>query len=111
MVVVPLSKPAENTSQAPPARSANEFDWLRYAAAGALAAGGALLVTGYRRAGLIAAASGAALAMLDQREIVNAWWDVLPKCLEEVQTMLGHAQATVQDLSLQGERLREVLGR
>ena len=38
-----------------------------------LAASGALLVTGYRRAGLIAAASGVALAMLDERD-GRTWW-------------------------------------
>ena len=111
MVVVPLSKPQENAMEAPQRQSANEVNWLRYAAAGTLAAGGALLITGYRRAGLVAAASGAALAMLDQAQEVRAWWSRLPGFLEELQATLGHAQAAVQDLSTQGEKLREALGR
>jgi hypothetical protein len=106
MVVVPLSKPA---SEAPIARRANSDQWLRYAAAGTLAAGGALLVTGRRRAGLIAAASGAALAMLDQKDVVRAWWNTLPGFLEELHTTLGRAQTAVEDLSTQGQKLREVL--
>jgi hypothetical protein len=108
MVVVPLSKPV---SEAPLARRAyaNSDQWLRYAAAGTLAAGGALLVTGRRRAGLIAAASGAALAMLDQKEVVRAWWNTLPGFLEELHATLGRAQTAVEDLSTQGQRLREVL--
>ncbi len=111
MVVVPLSKPQENTMQGPQTQSENEIDWLRYAAAGTLAAGGALLITGYRRAGLVAAASGAALAMLDQAEAVHAWWNMLPGFLEELQTSLWNAQTAVQDLSAQGQKLRELFGR
>jgi hypothetical protein len=129
MVVVPLSKPTEMpsetastpsatastpsaTASAPSAaiaRRAPEPDWLRYAAAGTLAAGGVLLVTGNKRAGLIVAASGAALAMLDQREAVSAWWNMLPGFLDEMSATLGKAQAAVQDLSTQGQKLREML--
>ncbi|MGA3034068.1 MAG: hypothetical protein ABSD70_12340 [Terracidiphilus sp.] len=108
---MPLSKPQENSIQGPQTQCDSEINWLRYAAAGTLAASGALLVTGYRRAGLIAAASGATLAMLDQGEIVRAWWNRLPGFLEELQATLGHAQAAVQDLSAQGQKLREVLDR
>jgi hypothetical protein len=111
MVVVPLSKSANDASEAPLARRAKDVNWLRYAAAGTLAASGALLVTGNRRAGLIAAASGAALAMLDQQDAVRAWWNMLPGFLEELQATLGHAQVAVQDLSTQGQKLREVFGR
>jgi hypothetical protein len=127
MVVVPLSKPTEMPSQAPSAQSAPsqvqsqppsqaqfvrrgpEPNWLRYAAAGTLAAGGVLLVTGNKRVGLIVAASGAALAMLDQQEAVSAWWNMLPGFLEEMSATLGKAQSAVQDLSTQGQKLREML--
>jgi hypothetical protein len=133
MVVVPLSKPTEMPSQAPGAASAPsqsqgqapgavsapsqaqlarrgpEPNWLRYAAAGTLAAGGVLLVTGNKRVGLIVAASGAALAMLDQQEAVGAWWNMLPGFLEEMSATLGKAQSAVQDLSTQGQKLREML--
>jgi len=111
MVVVPLSKSAENPNEAPLRRSSGDVHWLRYAAAGTLTASGALLITGYRRAGLLAAASGVALAMLDQGEVVREWWNMLPGFLDELQTSLGHAQTAVQDLSVQGQKLREVIGR
>jgi hypothetical protein len=42
---------------------------------------------------------------------VSQWWNALPSCLEEMQGMLGRAQAAVEDLSVQGEKLRRVLGR
>lgn len=109
MVVVPLAKPQENAIAAPASQCANDVRWLRYAAAGTLAAGGALLVTGYRKAGLLAAASGAALAMLDQQEAVREWWNMLPGFLEELHTTLGKAQTAVEDLSTQGQKLQDLL--
>ena len=111
MVVVPLEKPAVNRTETPQLRCRDDVHWLRYVAAGTLAASGALLVTGYRRAGLMAAASGAALAMLDQADVVREWWNTLPGLLEELHTTLGKAQQAVDDLSTQGEKLREVLSR
>jgi hypothetical protein len=111
MVVVPLAKPQESAIGAPAPQSCNDVRWLRYAAAGTLATGGALLVTGYRKAGLIAAATGAALAMLDQQEAVREWWNKLPGFLEEMHTTLGKAQTAVEDLSAQGEKLREMICR
>jgi hypothetical protein len=109
MVVVPLAKPQENAIDVPNSQNCDDVRWLRYAAAGTLAASGALLVTGYRKAGLIAAASGAALAMLDQQEVVRAWWNMLPGFLEEMHTTLGKAQTAVEDLSAQGQKLRDLL--
>ncbi len=85
------------------------MNWVRIAAATTLAASGALLVTGRRRAGLAMAVTGAALAMLDQKEIVGKWWNALPGQLDEMQGVLGRAQAAVEDLTVQSEKLRRVL--
>jgi hypothetical protein len=87
------------------------MSWVRIAAAGTLAASGALLVAGKRRAGLLTAVTGTALVMLDQQEVVSKWWNALPAYLDEVQGVLGRAQAAVDDLSMQGEKLRRVLGK
>ena len=87
------------------------MSWVRYAAAGTLVASGALLVAGKRRAGLLTAVAGAALVMLEQQEVVSRWWNALPVYLDEVQGTLGRAQAAVDDLSVQGEKLRRVLGK
>jgi hypothetical protein len=87
------------------------MNWVRIAAAATLAASGALLVAGKRRAGLATAVTGAALAMLDQKEIVGKWWNALPGHLDEMQGMICRAQAAVEDLSVQGEKLRRVLNR
>jgi hypothetical protein len=109
MVVVPLAKSANDPTAIAPVQDAQNANWIRYAAAGTLAVSGALLITGRRRAGLIAAASGVALAILDQREVVAAWWDALPSFLEELHGTLGRAETTVEELSAQGQRLREIL--
>jgi hypothetical protein len=108
MVVVPLTKPVVNANDAPLTRCANETNWIRYAAAGTLAASGVLLITGNRRAGLVAAASGAVLTMIDQQATVSTWWNMLPGFLEELHSTLGRAQVAVEDLSIQGQKLREV---
>ena len=110
MVVVPLTKSASNAGVSC-ANEAKSMSWVRIAAAGTLAASGVLLVAGKRRAGLVTAMAGAALVMLDQQEVVSQWWNALPAYLEEMQGMLGRAQAAVDDLSVQGEKLRRVLGK
>jgi hypothetical protein len=112
MVVVPLSKPVEDAGEEKPGAPAScSASWVTYAAAATLAAGGALLVCGHRRAGMVAAASGAALAMLDQRDTVVAWWDALPNYLAEIQEVLGQAQETLGDLNAQRDRLNKALAR
>ncbi len=115
MVVVPLSNAAngaENGSvDAPRSNRANSIPWIRYAAAGTLAASGALLATGKRRAGLVTAITGTVLAMFDQQEAVSACWKALPGYLDEIQGLLGRAQTAVEDLSAQGQKLRRVLGK
>jgi len=80
------------------------MNWVGFAAAGTLVAGGILLLAGKRRAGMVAAASGTALALLDQQ-------DTLPGYIEEVQRMLGQVQGTVDELATQREKLRRVLTR
>lgn len=111
MVVVPLSKPMNETSEAPLQQSSDNTRWIRYAAAGTLAASGALLITGRRRAALVAAVSGTALAMLDQQDAIREWWGQLPVFLEELNGLLERAQGVVDDVSAQGQKLREVLSR
>jgi len=86
-------------------------DWLLYTAAGTLVAGGVLLATGNRKAGLAVAATGVALAMLDQQETVKACWNALPGYLSEIQDILVRVQGTVDEIAAQGARLRATLGK
>lgn len=109
MVVVPLTQGASEPVGVRRAEETGSTNWIRYAAAGTLAASGVLLVTGNRRLGLVTAASGAVLAMIDQGDAVRKCWEMLPEFLEELQGMLGKAQTAVEDLSSQSQKLRQVL--
>jgi hypothetical protein len=110
MVVIPLSKTTRSASEAS-AGTAGSRRWVRMAAAGTLVASGALLVAGKRRTGLLMALSGTALAVIDQREMVGRWWNALPGYLGAMQIVLGRAQAAVEDLSAQSEKVRRAMSR
>jgi hypothetical protein len=109
MVVVPLTRGEFEPGVGTREDGAECTNWIRYAAAGTLAASGVLLVTGNKRLGLVIALSGAALALIDQQEAVRKCWDRLPEFLEDVQGLLGKTQAAVEDLSSQSQKLRKVL--
>ena len=96
------------------ARQAAENDpinWARVAAAGSLALSGVLLMSGRRRAGLVSAVTGTALAMLDQQDSMKAWWETLPVYLEEVQRMLNRVQGAVDSVAAQRDRLHRILSK
>jgi hypothetical protein len=111
MVVVPLTRGEYESGVATRDDRAESTNWIRYAAAGTLAASGVLLVTGNKRLGLVTAVSGAALALIDQQEAVRKCWDMLPEFLEELQGLLSKTQAAVEDLSSQSQKLRSALSR
>ena len=111
MVVVPLTRGEFEPGVGTRDDGAESTNWIRYAAAGTLAASGVLLVTGQRRLGLVTALSGATLALIDQQEAVRKCWDKLPEFLEELQGLLSKTQAAVEDVSSQSQKLRQVLSR
>ena len=94
-----------------PARQTKSLDWTSFLAAATLAAGGALLVTGHRRAGLAAAAAGTALAILEEREFVAELWNSLPGYLNEAERFLERVEACLEDVTIQGQKLQSVLRR
>lgn len=112
MVVVPLAATGTESENSTPMhmRPDNRY-WVRVAAAGALATSGVLLMAGKRRAGLATAAAGTTLVVLDQQETVRAWWHRLPNHLEEVHKMITRVQGAIEELSVQGEKLRNILSR
>ncbi len=111
MVVVPLSRSVDDSELAPAGEENSSNDWLLYSAAGTLVAGGVLLATGNRKAGLVVAATGAALAMLDQQEAVLSCWNALPGYIAEIQDVLTRVQDAVDEIAVQGAKLREALGK
>jgi hypothetical protein len=111
MVVVPLNQADKETRAKQQSRVSEGSNWALYAAGGSLLAGGLLLLTGNRRAGLVTAASGTALAMLDQQETIRELWNALPGYIEKTQQLLGQVEEGVAELAQQRERLHKILTR
>lgn len=91
-------------------RTAN-VDWVKIAACGSLISGGLLLLSGQKRAGLVMAASGTALAMLDHEETIRRWWEALPGYVERAQFVVEQVREVVDDITEKGEAMRRVLSR
>jgi ABC-type transporter Mla subunit MlaD len=111
MVVVPLSKPENESPTTPDAVESEAMNWIAFAAGGTLVASGLLLLAGERRAGMVAAASGTALALLDQQETLHQCWETLPGYIDQVQNVLNKVQDTVNDVAAKREDLRRILAR
>jgi hypothetical protein len=86
-------------------------DLTKYIAAGALVAGAAMMVVGNRRAGLVVAAAGTALAMLEEQELIESWWKKLPGYLSEAQELLDKVEDYMSEASAQGQKLQSMLRR
>jgi hypothetical protein len=87
------------------------MNWVGFAAGGTLVTAGLLLLAGERRAGMVAAASGTALALLDQQQTLHSWWNALPGYIDQVQDVLAKVQETVNEVAAKREDLRRVLAR
>ena len=89
----------------------SNVNWVEIAACGSLIAGGLLLISGQKRAGLVMAASGTALAMLEHEDTLRSWWEALPGYVDRAQQVFEQVQDVVDDLAEKGESLRRVLSR
>ena len=89
----------------------DSFDWVKLAACGSLLTGGLLLLSGQKRAGLVMAASGTALALLEHEDTVRRWWEAMPEYVDRAQYMLEQVQDVVDDIAEKGESLRRVFSR
>ncbi len=111
MVVVPLSKPENDSEMTLGAEKSEPMNWIGFAAGGTLVAAGLLLLVGERRAGMVAAASGTALAMIDEKETLRTWWNAMPGYIDQVQGVLNKVQATMEDVDAKREALHQILTR
>ena len=111
MPAAPTFQTAEAIAPARRRTECSPVPWARIAAAGTLIAGGGLLLGGKRKAGLVAATTGASLALLDQQDVVRAWWDQLPGHIGRVQAILGQVQETLDDVTEQRDKLAKLLNR
>jgi len=111
MVIVPLSEPPYESAHAPGAAECEGTNWVGFTAGTTLAVAGILLLSGNRRAGMVVAAAGTTLAVLDQQEALRSWWDTLPRYIDQVQGVLGQVQDTVNEIAVKREALRRALAR
>jgi hypothetical protein len=111
MVIIPLSEPAYESETRPDADECETVNWVGFTAGTTLAVAGMLLLSGNRRAGMVAAATGTTLAVLDQQETLRSWWNALPGYIDQVQGLLGQVQDTVNDVAIKREALRRALAR
>jgi hypothetical protein len=111
MVVVPLPNPPNNSQIEPAHRQSESSHWIRVVAGTSLLLGGVLLLNGKRRPALVAAASGTALALLDQQETVRTWWRMLPALIDDAERGLNKVENIVGDIVAQREKLRSLLRR
>ncbi len=120
MVAVPISG-SENQGQAAgqvtglvkaaPVKAGLETDMALIVAGSTVVAGGALIVAGHKRAGLAIALAGTALALLEDREIVESWWKNMPGYLQDAQNMLDKVEGYMKEATAQGQRLQGILRR
>jgi hypothetical protein len=104
-----VAVPNPQNNPAATAQQADAVDWIKIAAGGSLIVGGFLLLTGQRRAGMVAAASGTALALMDQQDALRSWWKILPGYVDQVQRMISQVQDKVGDIAARRESLEQVL--
>jgi uncharacterized membrane protein len=83
--------------------------WTRTVAAGSLIAGAVLLISGRRKSALAVAAAGAAVALLENPEVVREAWESMPRLVRTSQDFLSRIEDFVEELNKQGIRLRKVI--
>lgn len=87
----------------------NDVPWTRALAAGSLVASAALMLTGRRKSGIAVAVAGAAVALMEEPELVKKWWDSIPDYTRTAQDLLQRVEGYVGDITEQGERLRRIV--
>jgi hypothetical protein len=89
--------------------SLSEIPWTRTIAAGSLVVGALLLITGRRKSALAVSAAGAAVALLENPDIVREAWASMPRMVRASQDFLVRIEDFVEELNKQGVRVRKVL--
>jgi len=89
--------------------SLSEIPWTRTVAAGSFVVGAILLIAGRRKSALAVSAAGAAVALLENPEIVRDAWDAMPRLVRSGQDFLVRMEDFVEELNKQGQHLRKVI--
>jgi hypothetical protein len=89
--------------------SLSEIPWTRTVAAGSLVVGALLLISGRRKSALAVSAAGAAVALLENPEIVREAWEAMPRAIRSGQDFLVRIEDFVEELNKQAQHVRKVL--
>jgi hypothetical protein len=111
MAVVPLTQSAQDYAASPRTEECEATNWTSIVAAGAIVAGGLLLLAGWRRTGMVTATAGTVLTLLDQEDTIRSWWTVVPGYIESIQRVLDQVEGTVEEIDAKRETLRQILSR
>lgn len=88
-----------------------ETNWMRIGAASTLLTGSLLLMAGKRRAGLVVSAAGAALAMVEEKDLVKQVWEALPGYLDTAQRLVDQVQETIDDIAAKRDKVVSIFGK
>jgi hypothetical protein len=86
-----------------------EIPWTRTIAAGSFVVGALLLLSGRRKSALAVSAAGAAVALLENPDIVRDAWNSMPRLVRTGQDFLVRIEDFVEELNKQGQHIRKVL--
>jgi hypothetical protein len=115
MVTIPIPHSGESArgqaSLPAPVSEAKSPDWIHWMAAGAVVAGGVLIVTGNRRAGLAIAAAGTTLALIEEKNAVAGFWRSLPGYLVQAHDVLDQIEHYMGKATIQGQRIQRIMRR
>jgi hypothetical protein len=89
--------------------SLSEIPWTRTVAAGSFVVGALLLISGRRKSALAVSAAGAAVALLENPEMVREAWEAMPRLVRSGQDFLVRIEDFVEELNKQGQHIRKVL--
>jgi len=89
--------------------SLSEIPWTRTVAAGSFVVGALLLIAGRRKSALAVSAAGAAVALLENPEIVRDAWEAMPRVIRSGQDFLVRIEDFVEELNKQGQHIKKVL--
>ena len=108
MAVVPLTKKHDEAQEC---ESGCGLNWMDIASGVALVAGGLLVLAGKRKVGTVVAASGAALVLVEQQDLVRHYWQQVPEYIDKAQKALDQVQNGVDEIEAKREQLHSVLHR
>ena len=86
-----------------------EIPWTRTIAAGSLVVGALLLISGRRKSALAISAAGAAVALLENPEIVRDAWNSMPRLVRTGQDFLVRIEDFMGEINKKGQHLRKVI--